>query len=1072
VISAAGIYRLPAIGRTATWAASTLTQVSAIRGREAEIVVLGDALEQAQSGRRAVVLIEGEAGIGKTRLLDAALEDARRRGMQVAAGRAEELEGMRPFGLMTGVFGCTRSSPDPRRAAIAELLSGAAGDRNPITVTSDPGLRFRVVDALADLVEELALAGPLLIGVDDLQWADASSLLTLAALGRRVEYLPVGIIACFRPSPRSPELDQLAASLEEPPSRYLSLDGLGEQAVAELAADAVGAAPGRGLLAGLSGAAGNPLFVTEMLGALAQEGMIRTAGGRAEVTQIVLPPTMRLTILRRLSFLSEDMLQALRCASILGSGFTVTDLSVTMERPVLELFGVLAEGIAGRVLEDDGDRLRFRHDVIRDAIYEDLPPTIRRGLHREAGQRLARTGAPALQVAEHLARGAARGDTEAVGWLSRAAREAAATSPDVAAALLERAAALMSPGDPGRDRLLAEQAGSLMWAGRVARSEEVCRALLGRDHDPAVEGTARICLGYALMASGRPRDGLTELEHVAGSPLLTGAERSGALGWASIARMWLGDLDGCVATAEEAGAAAAAAGDHMTITIASSMAAIVSLYRGRLGRAGELIDSAVRVADLSPHREGHRYPVHVARGYVLIELDRLADARATLEAGTRIGEELGLGWHQGSYYVPGILQHFVAGQWDEAVAEIEASIELAAGTGESFGLLLGHSVLALISLHRNDIRRAREAVEAAIGQYSGTATTRFRSQWALWARALILEADGGTAQAYATLADCWDRCAELGLVLEYRMIGPDLVRMALARADQGRAREVTARVTELAEQNPGIGSLAGTALRCRGLLDDDAGALRAAADAYADGARPLELALAAEEAGAALARRGRPGQARPLLDQATEIYERLGATRDVARAEAVLRGAGIRRGRRGSRGRPQFGWHSLTPTERTVASLVAEGLSNPQIGDRLYISHRTVQTHLAHVFAKLGLTSRAQLAAEAARRGSALARYQRHGRYSRPAGDGMLIRRGRERREERWQGPSSSGPGRASARRSPAGSRPPGCRSGSSRGRRRPSPPRARRWPRRASRWSARRPMPGRTTSSRRRSTR
>ena len=157
-----------------------------------------------ESGRRAVVLIEGEAGIGKTRLLDAALEDARRRGMQVAAGRAEELEGMRPFGLMTGVFGCTRSSADPRRAAIGELLSGAAGERNPITVTSDPGLRFRVVDALADLVEELALAGPLLIGVDDLQWADASSLLTLAALGRRVEYLPVGIIACFRPSPRSP----------------------------------------------------------------------------------------------------------------------------------------------------------------------------------------------------------------------------------------------------------------------------------------------------------------------------------------------------------------------------------------------------------------------------------------------------------------------------------------------------------------------------------------------------------------------------------------------------------------------------------------------------------------------------------------------------------------------------------------------------------------------------------------------------------------------------------------------------------------------------------------------------
>ena len=108
-------------------------------------------------------------------------------------------------------------------------------------------------------------------------------------------------------------------------------------------------------------------------------------------------------------------------------------------------------------------------------------------------------------------------------------------------------------------------------------------------------------------------------------------------------------------------------------------------------------------------------------------------------------------------------------------------------------------------------------------------------------------------------------------------------------------------------------------------------------------------------------------QARPLLDQALEIYERLDATRDLARAEAVLRGVGIRRGRRGIRSRPQYGWASLTLTEQTVARLVAEGLSNPQIGDRLYVSRRTVQTHLAHVFTKLDISSRTQLAAEVTR---------------------------------------------------------------------------------------------------------
>lgn len=178
----------------------------------------------------------------------------------------------------------------------------------------------------------------------------------------------------------------------------------------------------------------------------------------------------------------------------------------------------------------------------------------------------------------------------------------------------------------------------------------------------------------------------------------------------------------------------------------------------------------------------------------------------------------------------------------------------------------------------------------------------------------------------------------------------------------GTGAECGGGIAEIAEQNE-VASLAGAALRCRGLAEDDAEILRAAVAAYASGSRPLELALASEEAGAAFARQGMVDQAGPPLQQAAEIYERLGAARDLARAEAVLRQAGIRRGRRGPRGRPRTGWHSLTPTERTVAQLVAEGLSNPQIGDRLYVSRRTVQTHLAHVFAKLDLSSRAQLAA-------------------------------------------------------------------------------------------------------------
>ena len=476
-------------------------------------------------------------------------------------------------------------------------------------MTSDPGLRFRAVDALADLGEELALTGPLVIGVDDLQWADASSLLTLGVLSRRVAYLPVGLIACFRPSPRPPDLDRLSATLEAAGARHLILGGLADQAVTELVAEALAAAPGARLLAGISGAAGNPLFVTELLGALAQEGAIQTADGHADVAEMILPPTLRLTILRRLGFLPVSTLDTLRAAAVLGSSFTVTDLSVTTARPALELSRTLAEAITGRVLADDGERLRFRHDLIRDAIYEDLPLSIRRGLHQEAGQRLARAGAPSLQVAEHLARGARPGDAEAMCWLTRAAREAAARSPDIAADLMGRAIGLTVPDDPARAELIAEQASSLMLAGRIADAEAACRLVLGRDPGPRLAGTVRICLGQALLAQGQVRDALRELERAAQSLTPGDVRQLASWAWAGHARLWLGDLDGAAAAAEQARRDAASAGDYPSVSVAMTTLARVAEFRGQLGDALHIIDDAVGLANVSPGRLGHRYPV-------------------------------------------------------------------------------------------------------------------------------------------------------------------------------------------------------------------------------------------------------------------------------------------------------------------------------------------------------------------------------------------------------------------------------------------------------------------------------
>jgi DNA-binding CsgD family transcriptional regulator len=941
-----------------------------LAGRSAEVDQLRSAVRQVAGGTGRTLVVVGEAGIGKTRVVDAGLADADDLGVRVFEGAADELEQRRPFGVIADCLATGRSATERERAAVTGLLGEDSGaDVFGGWLADAPQAEFQIVEGFVALVEALSVQNPVVLVVEDLQWADPSALLVLHRLARRVGQLPLLLVCTVRPVPRSAELEGCLRGLGAAGATELGLGPLDAMAVAKVIEQLVGGPPGPSLLRQVARAGGNPLFVTELVDALQRDGAIRLRpDGAAELTTVGMPPSLPLLILHRLSFLAPATLELLRVASILGSSFALTDLSLVVGRPTAGLLTALEQALAAGILEQRGELLGFRHDLIREALYQDLPAPVRRGLHLDAGRALAGAGAPAEQVAEQLVRGASAGDTQAVAWLQRAARQAAPRVPAVAVDLLGRALELAGPADPARDGLLAEQAVSLMWAGRLADAEATCREVLARTHDRDTAAMLRLCLIQTLLGRGRIEQALQEVETAVASQQLSDPERVRLQAFQASALASLGQLDAAADTATRTRPAAAEVGDDLAGCICVATLALVANLGGDFLRALGLAVEAVRSADQSASLLAHRFPVSLFLGGCLHDTDRLAEGQVALQRGRRISEELGIKRELPLYYW-GLAQGCLwLGEWDDALAECQACLELAGEYGMRLhGTVFSHSIHAVIAVHRGDLPDAEGAVAAAERELAATGP-QLGWDWLLWANALLLEARGQPEGSLATLCRAWDTCTGQGLVSTLPLFAADLVRHAVGANDRHRAEQATNAIEELAGRNPGVTTLTGAALRCRGLVEDDAEVLVRAATAYRAGPRPLERALACEDAAWALGRIGRVGEARPLLEEATAVYEGLSASWDLARAAARLRSLGLRPGRRGPRKRPKSGWDSLTATELTVVRLITEGLSNPEIAERMFISRGTVHTHVSHILAKLGLGSRVALAAEASRR--------------------------------------------------------------------------------------------------------
>lgn len=927
-----------------------------LRGRGSEIGLVRSSLEGARAGAGSVILVSGEAGIGKSSLLTEALALAREGGARVLVGVCEELERARPFGAMAKAFAIDGPAGD----TLSGLLEASSARASPVSIASAPDVQFRVLDAFVELAQSICARDWLVLAIEDLHWADPSTLLAFRALGRHAPQLRLCMLGSLRPLPRSPELGKTQDELLNAGALHVQLGPLDASAVAELVEQTVSATPGPKLLRQVSGAGGNPLFVLELVRAFTDEGSIVIEGGSAELREHSLPPTLRQTIVRRLGFLSADELQTLRVASTLGTQFSVGDLSVVARKPVVELLPLLQQPLGAGLICEAGIRLAFRHELVREAIYEDVPLAVRRGLHSEAGRALAEAGAPAAQVAIHLALGASRGDSEAVVWLRRAAHESTSRAPGVGVELLERALQLTSE-ETVRDEIKAELAPALVWSSRLEEGELLAREVLASSPGAAGEGPLRLALAQSIFLQGRMRDSLAEIESAAA--VAPPSERAPLLAQTALGRMTSGNLDGAVAAAEEAIAAGELARDTWARCIGEYAISYVAFMRGHIAEA---VAGAERAAATAAGDDDVRWrEPRFYLGVVLMGADRFEEAERALQEGRRVAEDLGSVWDIPLYHLALSLRRFWTGEWDDAIAEAEAGLLLAEDVGTRVGTLYPYSLIALIAIHRDELPRARTALAEAqrvfdaAGPQQGVELMR-------WAQALLHRIEGDSDRALSVLAAQWDVMAALGLTGQLYRPAPDLVRLALAAGDTERARAVTETVERAAERVR-MPYAEGAAVRCRGLLEGDANVLARAAEIYRATPRPVERAFACEDAGLFLAQAGRTAEAAPLLKEALETYERVGALRDTARLEAAQRKLGVGRVRRG-RGRPTSGWESLTATELEVARLVAEGLTNSEIGRRMYISPRTVQTHMSHVFAKLGMSSRAQVGAEAARR--------------------------------------------------------------------------------------------------------
>jgi len=902
---------------------------------------VNELIASAKAGAGGTVIVEGAAGIGKTRMLSEGCARARAAGLLVAAGSADELDQVTPWGVLLQAFG-TAEPP---------LLAGSA-------LTTLAGLadqRLSAVDEMRAALESASTRQPVLVALDDLQWADASTLFALGSLPPALFSYPVAWLLARRSWPVPSSLDRVLERLVESGASRVHLGPLSGEEAAALAQDLAepGRKPDLGRL--LARAEGNPFYLIELVKAGGSPRAADTSALEAEVSQVV-----RSALRQHLRPLSDTGRRLLNVASVLGREFSVAELAVMCGQAASQLLAPVEEALQAELLVEAGEGLAFRHDLLRQAVYESLPASVRVALHRDAADALRRTGAPLVRVASQLAIAARPGDEEAITALLAAAEQLLGSSPKAAADMAVTALSMLNEGDDRRPATLLTAVHALSLAGRQADAFALAeRHLAERTLPVPVEAELQLELREAWVWDRQQAYPSALPEHLRANPAVDPAVLATAVACEQVGAIWNGQGDEADRAFDTALQALETGGRAFDFTTIIYLRVLNSMFRGRMAEALQRAEAGLTAARRreQPRSSGiHEVLVAVALGVN----GRYRDALAMLQVCAAAAEAAG----RADFLVhcQWLRALFLLGQGRLEDARVEARTAVA--TAEQLGYA-GHRSHALevpaeVAFRQGDA----EAVQIALSQFGSPEETGLLVD-RYWVAALAADSRGDTAAVCQALQPICDQvqagCYEIGITQHHRW--PQLVRIALRAGETLAASILADGAQDLAGRNPHVDSLVAAGYHARGLIEQDEASLAEAVRRAEGSEAPLLEAAARED----LARALTAAAAVEQLDKAYSIYLRAAAHHDTARVRAALRERGVRK-RQKSIARPQQGWGSLTPSELTVVDLVARGLTNREAAAELFLSPDTINTHLRHAFMKLGIRSRVELARLAAER--------------------------------------------------------------------------------------------------------